>query len=847
MSTPFRPKSLAVFIALGIPGAIQTAHAADAIEFNTDVLDVQDQQKFDLGQFTRGGFILPGTYNMAIHINKQTLSEQPIAFIAPENDPKGSEACLSPEQVALLGIKKEYDNKLRWTHSGQCLDLTSLDGMQVEGDLGNAVLNVNLPQAYLEYSNDYWEPPSRWDNGIPGVIFDYNLNLQAVHQQRSGDNSASLSGNGTTGFNVGPWRFRADWQSQLDRSDDKNQPSQHNWDWSRFYAYRPLPTLGAKLTLGEDYLSSGMFDSFRFTGLSLNSDDNMLPPNLRGYAPEITGIAKTNARVTVSQQGRVLYETQVASGPFRIQDLNDAVSGKLDVRVEEQDGSVQRFQVDTASIPYLTRPGTVRYKFASGRPTDWEHKTNGPLFATGEFSWGISNGWSLYGGLLGSQDYQAASVGVGRDLLILGAISADMTQSHAVLDDEESKSGRSYRISYSKRFEDLDSQVTFAGYRFSERNFMSMADFLDAQDDRSHTGSSKEMYTITFNKQFSSLGLSAYLNFSHQTYWDQPDSDHYNLSLSRYFDLGSFKNLSLSLTAYHDNSYGLKDNGVYLSLSVPVGSTGTANYDMSSAHGDITNQVGYSNRIDERTNYQLRTGVSGEGKALASAYLNHQGDYAQSNMNLSYQAGEYSSLGMSLQGGLTATTKGVALHRSASAGGTRLMLDTDGVADVPVRGNGSVTHTNRFGTAVTTDVNSYYRNKASVDLNLLADNAEVTHSVMEATLTEGAIGYRKFDVIAGEKAMAIVRLADSGAPPFGASVLNSKHQESGIINDGGSVYLSGINPGESMTVNWDGKAQCAVDLPKKLATAELASLLLPCRALNARELAQATAKTSNTH
>ncbi len=61
-----------------------------------------------------------------------------------------------------------------------------------------------------------------------------------------------------------------------------------------------------------------MFDSFRFTGVSLISDDNMLPPNLRGYAPEVTGIAKTNAKV-ISQQGEC-YETSVARGrsAFRI-------------------------------------------------------------------------------------------------------------------------------------------------------------------------------------------------------------------------------------------------------------------------------------------------------------------------------------------------------------------------------------------------------------------------------------------------------------------------------------------------------------------------------------------------
>ncbi|VTR59932.1 Outer membrane usher protein papC precursor [Serratia fonticola] len=54
---------------------------------------------------------------------------------------------------------------------------------------------------------------------------------------------------------------------------------------------------------------------------------------------------------------------------------------------------------------------------------------------------------------------------------------------------------------------------------------------------------------------------------------------------------------------------------------------------------------------------------------------------------------------------------------------------------------------------VISDVNSYYRNNASIDLNQLGDSAEATKSVVQATLTEGAIGYRQFDVIAGEKAM----------------------------------------------------------------------------------------------
>lgn len=241
----------------------------------------------------------------------------------------------------------------------------------------------------MEYSDVDWDPPARWDNGIPGIILDYNINNQLRHDQESGSEEQSISGNGTLGANLGAWRLRADWQASYDhRDDDENTSTLHDQSWSRYYAYRALPTLGAKLTLGESYLQSDVFDSFNYIGASVVSDDQMLPPKLRGYAPEIVGIARSNAKVKVSWQGRVLYETQVPAGPFRIQDLNQSVSGTLHVTVEEQNGQTQEFDVNTASVPFLTRPGMVRYKMALGRPQDWDHHPITGTFASAEASWG---------------------------------------------------------------------------------------------------------------------------------------------------------------------------------------------------------------------------------------------------------------------------------------------------------------------------------------------------------------------------------------------------------------------------------------------------------------------------
>ncbi|TQI82266.1 outer membrane usher protein FimD/PapC [Serratia fonticola] len=813
--------------------ASSVVYAAADIQFNTDVLDVNDRNNIDLSQFSHGEFIMPGIYGMVVHINKDDLPEQPIPFYPPDAEPNGSRACVGKALVAKLGLKDSVIKDLRWWHQGECLDESSLKGMEVRGDLSTSALYLNIPQAYLEYTADNWDPPSRWDEGIPGLLMDYNLNAQAQKQLRQGGDNYSLSGNGTTGGNIGSWRLRADWQANLNHQSGSTQPTIRQWNWSRYYAYRAIAALRSKLTLGENFLDSGLFDSFRFSGASLVSDDNMLPPNLRGYAPEVTGVARTNAKVIISQQGRVLYETQVAAGPFRIQDINDAVRGELNVRLEEQDGSVQEFVLNTASIPYLTRPGLVRFKLAAGKPSDWQHRANGPLFGTGEFSWGVSNGWSLYGGVLMGGDYNALSLGVGRDLMVLGALSFDATQSRARLPHQGGTlSGGSYRLSYSKSFDDYDSQVTFAGYRFSERDFMSMSEYLDARNLGIRTGNGKEMYTITFNQQLRSWEMSAYLNYSHETYWDRPANNRYSLTLSRYFDIGRWHNVSLSLSAYSNRYQGSNDDGAYLSLSLPWRSSSTVSYNMTVNRNDTNHRVSYHERVDEHNNYQLSAGSARNGANL-SGYYTHEGDIAQINTNASYQQGSYGALGISTQGGMTLTSQGGALHRMAMQGGSRVLIDTQGVARVPVRGNGSTSDTNRWGKAVIGDINSYYRNQASIDLDQLGDNAEASESVVQVTLTEGAIGYRQFNVVQGEKAMAVIRLANGSEPPFGATVINARRQETGIVNDGGSVYLSGITAGGRMTLHWGGKAQCEVQLPSPLPKdLSISTLLLPCRSLS---------------
>lgn len=817
----FRRSTLGiVMLSLVMPSF--TSWADNEIEFNIDVLDTQDKNNIDLSHFSHSGYIMPGEYTFTLMVNKDNLREERITVYPGDKDAGGSLICLSPELVSRLNLKASVMDSLRWLRDGECLDAGSLEGIDMRVDLAKDTLFIAIPQAYMEFSAPNWDPPSRWDEGIPGIIADYNLNLLTQHNAHSSDRH-SLSGNGVFGANYGAWRGRAEWQTHWNKNSGN---ASKDFTFSRYYLYRAVPSLKSKLTIGEDYLDSAIFDSFRFSGVSLNSDLSMLPPSLRGYAPEVTGISRSGGKVIISQQGRVLYETQVAAGPFRIQELNDAVSGTLDVRVEEQDGSVQNFQVSTASIPYLTRPGALRYKLAAGKPSEWGHSMTGPMFTTGEASWGITNGWTLYGGSVIGGDYNALSMGIGRDLYLLGAISADITQSRASLPADGLLSGASYRLSYSKTFDEYDSQVTFAGYRFSEQNFLSMSDYLELRYGNGTTQSPKEKYTVSFNKRFRNLGLSAYVNYNHQTYWNSADNDRLSLSLSRYIDVGSIKNISVSLSVYRNQYYSVRDDGAYLSLSIPIGNGASLSYGATVNKNDNTHRMSYYDRIDEHNSYQLSSGFSRSGPT-ANGYYTWLGDNAKVQANAGYQSNSYSSLGMTVTGGLTATPEGAAAHRVNTRGGGRVMVDTAGVSGVPVKGFGSSVKSNMFGKAVIADVNSYYRNQIRVDVDKLNENADVTRSVSQATLTEGAIAYRRFDVISGVKAMAFIRLTDGTFPPFGASIVNDNNQETGVVNDEGSVYLSGIKAGDTMAVRWNGQPRCVVALPE-VVPETLTSLLLTC-------------------
>ncbi|VTR51641.1 Outer membrane usher protein papC precursor [Serratia fonticola] len=63
-------------------------------------------------------------------------------------------ACITRALANELGFKEGVLGKVTWWHGNTCLDEGSVQGMEVRGDLSTNALYLNIPQAFLEYTDE---------------------------------------------------------------------------------------------------------------------------------------------------------------------------------------------------------------------------------------------------------------------------------------------------------------------------------------------------------------------------------------------------------------------------------------------------------------------------------------------------------------------------------------------------------------------------------------------------------------------------------------------------------------------------------------------------------------------
>ncbi|HDS4826054.1 TPA: FimD/PapC N-terminal domain-containing protein, partial [Enterobacter cloacae] len=95
-----------------------------AVEFNTDMIDVEDRSNIDISQFEKKGHIAPGSYLVRIQVNKNTLPQSAtMEWIATENE-SGSQICVNAGQLSAFGLSPDFISRLHYSQDGRCLDLS---------------------------------------------------------------------------------------------------------------------------------------------------------------------------------------------------------------------------------------------------------------------------------------------------------------------------------------------------------------------------------------------------------------------------------------------------------------------------------------------------------------------------------------------------------------------------------------------------------------------------------------------------------------------------------------------------------------------------------------------------
>ncbi|MFJ2988911.1 fimbria/pilus outer membrane usher protein [Collimonas sp. NPDC087041] len=784
-----------------------SASQAGAIEFNSIFLNVDGNADVNLEQFARANYTAPGTYMLDVTVNKQFYAQQSIEFRLDENG-EDTFPCLPEQLVAKFGLKPKVFAELPRTAVGACVRMEASDNVVIKYIKKSGRLAISIPQVMFEYDDPNYIPPAGWSNGVDGLMLDYRViaNTRRSNLDGSSNQVNTISSYGTVGANVGTWRLRADYQAQNSSGDQSFGSSNKTFQLNRLYAYRALPQIRANLTLGESYLSSDVFDTFALRGVTLSSDDRMLPPNLRGYAPLINGVARTNATVTVSQQGRVLYSTKVSPGAFSIQDLNSAVQGTLDVTVLEEDGTEQKFTIATAAVPFLSRQGELRYKVSAGQPRLFGANGITPTFTAAEIAYGLPFDWTVYGGMIAASGYSSLAAGTGKDFGVFGALSADVTTARAKLWwNGQSTRGNSYRLSYSKHLDRLDTDLRFFGYRFSDRTFTNFSQFVgDASSYAFNAG--KQRYTLSLAKRFS--GITTSLSYDHSTYWDVTPADRFGLMLARTFSIGTLKNISMNLSAYRTKDYTGSNTQVYAGLTIPLGERSTLSTNVqNSSYGGTTTSVGYSGDNGNGVNYQLYGGV-GAQNPYVSAYAAKQTSFYRASASVSADSNNYNAASAEIDGSFVITKYGVMPHGRGSNGSTRLLVSTDGVPDVSFSGQ---VRSNNAGYAVIDSLPPFQAYTARINMNKLPLNTDVGNPVQRLVLTEGAIGYINFSVEKGRNAYIILGQSGGGDVPFGASVQDSKsNKEVGIVGEHGVTYLTGVKGDAQLVARWGSDQVCSL-------------------------------------
>ncbi|EKS9798745.1 MULTISPECIES: fimbria/pilus outer membrane usher protein [Burkholderia] len=840
-------------IQLADAGTMQVAQTEFAqVEFESGFLR-NGGGAIDVSRYQRGNVVRAGAYSPDIYVDGNWVGRAELPFRSTPNtvdaQPYFDKALLNRIGVDLTrlpaDVRAALDEPGTSLRIGQVIPEAS-----VSFDFNNLRLDLSIPQISLQRTARGYVSPDQWSEGVPVAMLGYNVN--AYHSRASGQKGGTQGYVGVDGgFNYQRWHFRHNGSFNW---DDRGQ---RKYQSASTYVQRNLAAWSSQLVVGDTYTTGDLFDSTSFRGVRVYTDDRMLPESQRGYAPVVRGVANTNAKVTITQNGVKLYETTVAPGAFVIDDLYPTgYGGDLHVAVTEADGSVRTFSVPYASVPMSLRPGQNRYSFTVGTVRNLTNTK--PFFAQATWQRGFTNMLTGFGGVTVAQDYLSAMAGAVLNTS-WGAFGVDVTHATTKIPNEQTHSGQSFRISYAKTVAATGTNVAIAAYRYSTNGFFGLNDAMSARDLAKGNVTSEALYrsrnraSLTMSQQLGEKGGSVNVTASTATYWNRKGS---NTDFTVGYN-NSFRNLSYSVSASRQrDAWGESSTLIYAGLSVPLGSKRPAtlstnfNYDSSGATQVSTNLSG-SLGADSNLSYGVNVN-HGAGSANAQtnggANMMYRGSKAELSGSVSASK-DYQQYSVGARGAIVAHRGGVTLSLPLSE--TFAIVEAKHAEGARIT-NASGVRVDGNGYAIVPYLSPFSMNDVSLDPKGLSTDVELKETSQRVAPLSGAVPMLVFKADYGRSAVIRARQADGAPVPFGAVVTDSDGKDVGVIGQGGKLLARGLAEQGELNVQWEkdeGKGNCkiAYSLPvRKRASGyqPLQSLELPCVAGGAAQYAPPVSKVT---
>ncbi|EKN4030643.1 fimbrial polyadhesin usher MyfC [Yersinia enterocolitica] len=791
---------------------------AGSYSFDPTLL-TESENKADFSLFEQGGQ-LPGTYLVDIILGGEKVDSTNVAFHSVKS-PTGEyslQSCLTKEQLSRYGVDVDNypellppaKNTAQGEQADQCVNLAAIPQASEEFEFYNMQLVLNIPQVALRPKDEI--PIERWDDGITAFLLNYMANSSETTYRQNGQQQRSHYIQLYPGFNIGAWRIRnaTSWSQSGDTGG--------KWQSSYIYATRGLYRLKSRITLGESYTPGDFFDSVPFTGVMLGDDANMLPSNQRDFMPVVRGIARSQARVEVRQNGYLIYSTVVSPGPFELTDMLPSHSeGDLHVTVLESNGATQQFTVPYTVPAIALRKGRLRYNLMAGRyrPANVDVETTPIAQAT--VAYGLPWNLTAFVGGQWSPHYQATTAGMGVMLGDYGALSSSITQASSEYRQQQPVKGQAWEVRYNKTLQASDTSFSVVNSQYSTADFSTLSDVL--QSYRRHDGSRRDWHSNPLRNQTSvvvgqSLGQFGYLNlnWSRQNYRDTPASSSWGVQYS--FDIG---NLYCSLDWTQNQYRGNQDRLLSLSVSMPLGRERDtyAAYRMTSSDNSKEHELSlYGHAFDNRLSWNVRQteryAQFHSGENSGSLGLDWHGSYGDIGGNYYYNP-TMRQISANVSGGAVIHRHGLTLGPQIN--GTAALVEVPGVSGVSTSEDRRL-KTDFRGYSIVPSIFPYEEHDILLETTDLPPDAEVTKTDAKVLPTEGAIVRASFSPQIGARALMTITRNNGESIPFGAMAsLVNQPANAAIVDEGGKAYLTGLPETGQLLVQWgrDASQQCRVD------------------------------------